>query len=210
MSVLKRLERYIDRHGLVQPTAGTTSQNGVRWTSDVINFIEPNRHLFTAILLCRDPRGFYTRHPATQEPCLIDDYQALAFACYTMGNLKEPKEWLKDCFKSWGFMGRNDLQHQMLRHPGLIVAMRKAAGIDTLFDSFIANAALRVAAFQLKRKDSPDGWALSYYLAIMFDAQWFIEKFRKRYPNGYGQLLYEWGGDWKSHPTTKMLLGDIE
>lgn len=214
MNVLKELDPYIDRHGLVQPTAGTTSQNGIRWTSDVINFIEPNKHLFTALLMCRHQHGHYTRHPATEEICQIDDYISLAFACYTVASRQSEltaKDWLKTCFANWGFMGSKELRHNMLRFPSLIVAMRKAAGYESIIDVFIANVALWIAFFQLKKNPRDhDGWALSYYLAIMFNAQWFIEHFRKRFPKGYGQLLQEWGNGWEHHPTTRMLLGEIE
>lgn len=92
--ITQEFEQYRDRYGLIQPTIGGGSQNGILWTGESMVVMKDNDvlpkeledSLFASMKSCEIEPGLMRRSPSNQgDQQAHDDYMGFLAACYVCG-----------------------------------------------------------------------------------------------------------------------------
>lgn len=221
---------FIDEWGLAHPTQGTISQNGIRFTAEMIYALKKNNELdrdlvayYKKVLgrcFVADCTGLLKRHPFYRQNELqgMDDYIAIGLASKYVGyslaldailwgenhkynyNNIDPLEFT---FRSW-----------LGRYPHLFAHLSFCVGLRPKFWHKIYWVLIVLGTALFADKKSQDPWVLTWMMVRGADKEkcffvkivrkFFSYKLKRAYANGIGDVIARYFGN-PDHPSVLAL-----
>ncbi len=218
-------ENFKDVWGLVQPQPGTISDNGVRFTTERILYLdrkgfatgahEEMAHLFNAILKCEKEPGLLERFPGCPRQDSFDNYIAAMTASRICdGGKLAGRIWKRGVRKlgwykngtDWGLFVRSPL---LWRSPFFIAYSHFCAHDEV---NKITKPILQIKVDLNAKSEDQDGKILSWFmvreLGNRIDSQQWSDMLLKQYSGGVGNVLGNYFDPvGKEHPNAQALWG---
>lgn len=217
-------EEYKDVWGLVQPQPGTTSDNGVRFTTERILYLdrkgfengakEEISKLFESILKCEKEPGLLERFPGCTRQDSFDNYIAAMTASRICdGGKLAGRIWKRGVQKAgwylngedWGWFVRSPF---LWRNPFFIAYSHFCAHDEV---NVVTKPILQLKINLNAKSEDQDGKILSWFmvreLGNRIESQYWSEMLRKQYEFGIGSVLgryFDYAGF--QHPNAQALL----
>lgn len=224
---------YIDRFGLVQPEPDTTSDNGIRFTTEALIAMSLQyeatheeyipilmNNLIQAIIACQVKPGLLTRSPVHHNQEGPDDYYAAACIGALFHRPLAQSIYDYGMANSWCFnnVSPNEWNpHAWLgRQPALVVHIKNCSGREL---NLIEQCAISAGILLSARSSDQDGKILMWfcikaikgkYCLVDKAIKYWDRKLREKYQGGIGDCLgaYYSPKHWE-HPNSKYLMNEF-
>ena len=227
----EKYQPHVDKFGLCHPKAGTISQNGIRFTTEMAMALKLNHELTpkirvqleNAILSCEMEPGLFRRHPTEwrQDQIGPDDYVYLGLFSAAIelnsGSIaRRVVQYGRDHWWTFNNLqpGRFSKSAFLGRQQQLVCHLELCAGLESnWFRRAWLSQVFKIAA--RSEKDDQDAWCLTWAIDRSLEAlqtqrlaksrATWKAAYKRVWPEGYGALLRDYFAH--DHPSCDALRG---